>query len=50
MVLGDNGIHDLPAGPQIVQRSGFIRAHQLGKLMDVGGENGRQFALSRHLR
>ena len=45
MMLGDDGINDLPAGPQIVQRSGFIPAHQLGEL-DVGGENGRQFALN----
>ena len=47
MMLGDDGIHDLPAGPQVVERSGLIRAHQLGELMDVGGENCRQLALNR---
>ena len=47
MVLGDDGIDDLPAGPQVGQRSGLVVAHQLGELMDVGGENCRQFALYR---
>src|SRR4029077_13858340 len=47
MVLGDDGVYDLPAGPQVGQRSGLILAHQLEKLMDAGGKNCRQFALYR---
>jgi len=45
MVIGNGGIDDLPAGPQVGERSSFVFAHQPGKLMDVGGENCRQFAV-----
>ena len=45
VVLGDDGIDDLAAGPEAGQRAGLVLAHQPGELMDIGRKDCSQFAL-----